>query len=54
MVVGEEPASHNGRIVRVNATELLIGGEVIAGNDVETMAKGKEEYCGIKANRLLA
>ena len=54
MVVSEEPASHDGRIVRVNATELLIGGEVIAGNDVETMAEGKEEYHGNKANHLLA
>ena len=54
VVVSEEPAGHNGRIMRVNMTELLIGGEVGAGSDVEMMTEGKEEDRGDEANHLLA
>ena len=54
VVIGEEPTSHNGRIVRIDTTELLVRGEVSARSDVDAVTIGKEENHGDEANCLLA
>ena len=33
VVIGKEPTSHNGRIVRIDAVELLVRGKVSASSD---------------------
>ena len=40
--------------MRIDATELLVGGEVGAGSDVDTVTIGKGEDHGDEANSLLA
>ena len=54
VVIGKEPTGYNGRIVRINMTELLVGGEVSARSDGDMVTIGKKKDHGDEANCLLA